>query len=46
MQESIGTMSNPALIVLHYMVSIHLYSACFSVHQAEALPVRETERIH
>ena len=31
-------------IVLYRIVSIHLYSASYSAHQSEALPVRETPR--
>jgi len=33
-------------IILYYIVSIHLYSASYSAHQSEALPVRETQRLN
>src|SRR6218665_1902422 len=38
------TRQDPAAEILYCIVSIHLYSASCSLHQPEALPVRETQR--
>src|SRR6218665_1128678 len=42
--HDLGSMRECSWNVLYCIVSIHSYSASYSAHQSEALPVRETQR--